>query len=331
MRRSNYKILIIGLGSMGKRRIRNLLFWSVPKERIFGFDSSVLRCQEAAKEYGIATFDVFAAADADIDPDIYIICTPPMSHHEYFLHAAQKKKHFFVEAATANAGYAELQRLSDGSFVAAPSCTFRHFPAIQKIKELLAGGAIGKPLLFNHYLGQYLPDWHPYEDYRKVYFAHKDTGGAREMFPYELVWLTDIFQSPIKKVTGVRGKVSDLEITADDIYSAIVQFENGVVGNMLIDILNRQAGRTLKIIGTSGTLDWDWLGKKIAIFSAGTKDTATVDLLAGKKIGVYNTGEEAYEAEIGAFLEAVEGKQKYPYSFEEDNAILRRLDSFVDI
>ena len=328
---SNHKVLIIGLGSMGKRRIRNLLFWGLPQERIFGFGSSLERCRDAAQEYGIKTFDVFNKADKEIDPDIYIICTPPLSHQEYFLQAAKKKKHFFVEATTANAGYAELEPLLDGSFVAAPSCTFRHFPAVKKIKALLSAGAIGQPLIFNHYLGQYLPDWHPYEDYRQVYFSKKATGGAREMFPYELVWLTDIFKSSVKKVTGRRGKVSALEITADDMYSSIVQLANGVVGNMLIDLLNRQACRTLKIIGTEGTLDWNWLEKEIKIFNIKNNKAEIVNLNGGKKIGKYNTGEDAYEAEIGDFLQAIDGKKKYPYSFPEDEAILKCLNSFADI
>ncbi|MEK7644481.1 MAG: Gfo/Idh/MocA family oxidoreductase, partial [Patescibacteria group bacterium] len=240
-------------------------------------------------------------------------------------------KHFFVEATTRNDGYDDLQPLLDGSFVAAPSCTFRHFPAVVKIKELLLSGLIGKPLSFNHYLGQYLPDWHPYEDYRQIYFAKKDTGGAREMFPYELIWLMGIFQSQVARVIGARGKISDLEMTADDVYHSIIQFENGMVGNMMIDILNRNATRTLKIIGTEGTLDWNWLGKKIEIYDAKIKSTKIIDLTDGKKIGKYNTGEEAYESEMSDFLEAIEGKKKYPYSFEEDDKILSFLDNFIDI
>lgn len=327
---NNLSFLIIGLGSMGKRRIRNLSFLGVARENIYGFDPLATRCEEVAAEYKIKTFNSLPEAE-NTHPDAYIISTPPLSHREFFLPIAKNKKNFFVEATTGNDGYAELHPLLDGSFVAAPSCTFRHFPAVVRIKDLLLSGAIGKPLCFNHYLGQYLPDWHPYEDYRHVYFAKKDTGGAREMFPYELIWLTDIFQSPVGKVTGVRGKISALEMTADDLYGAIIQFENGVVGNMMIDILNRAAGRTLKIIGTEGTLDWNWLGKEIKIYDAKTKTVKIIDLAPGKKVGQYNTGEEAYEAEMKDFIEAIEGKKPYPYTFAEDDRILGFLDSFENL
>jgi predicted dehydrogenase len=265
------------------------------------------------------------------DPDVFVISTPPDKHCDYFLYAAKKKKHFFVEAATSVDGYAELFPLLDNTFVAAPSCTFKYFPGVVKIKSLLKDGAIGKPLSFVHYLGQYLPDWHPYEDYRQVYFAKKGTGGAREMFPYELIWLADIFSDNVKSISGVRGKKSDLEITADDMYAATAQFDNGIVGTMMIDLLNRKASRTLKIIGTEGTLDWDWLGKKITVFDVRTGEDKTLDLDSGKKVEEYNTGEEAYEAEIKDFLEAIEGEKVFPYSFEEDFAILSHLDDFIDI
>ena len=330
MQISNHKFLQIGLGSMGKRRIRNLLFHGISKEQIFGFDLSKDRIKEVEEEFGIKTYTDFDIADKEVAPDSYIISTPPTLHHEYFLHAAKEKKNFFVEVTTRNDGYKELYPLLDDSFVAAPSCTFRYFPAVVKIKELLDDGIIGKPLSFNHYLGQYLPDWHPYEDYRKVYFAQKDTGGCPEMFAYDLVWLTDMFNSSVKKVVGMRGKVSDLEMTADDLYTSVVQFKNGMVGNMMIDLLNRKASRTLKIIGTDGTLDWDWLNHQISIYNADKKETSEIQLLKGKKVGEYNTTEDAYEAELGDFLQAIEGKKKYSYTFQEDEEILNSFDCLID-
>jgi hypothetical protein len=123
----NKNYLQVGLGSMGKRRIRNLLANDVKKENIFGFDLSGEKREEAGKEYGIVTFENFKDAVEKIRPDVYLISTPPDRHREYFLHAAREKKHFFVEVTTHDAGYDELTPLLDGSFVAAPSCTYRFF------------------------------------------------------------------------------------------------------------------------------------------------------------------------------------------------------------
>ncbi len=177
-------------------------------------------------------------------------------------------------------------------------------------------------MTFNHYLGQYLPDWHPYEDYRKVYFAQKETGGAREMFPHELVWLSDIFESFPFKAAGFIDKVSELEMTADDLYCAIVKFKNDIIGNMMIDLLNRKASRTLRVIGTKGTLDWDWLNYEIKLYLP-NKEEKIIKLQEMKKLAHYNTTEDIYRAEMKDFLLAIEGRKKFPHTFEKDWKMLK--------
>ncbi len=316
------KFLQIGLGSMGKRRIRNLLFHKINKDNIYGFDISSKRCDEVAKEYGIKTINNFNQALKEFKPDAFIISTPPDLHERYFLYAAKHKLHFFTEVPTTDKGYKELMPLLNKSFVAAPSCTFRYVPAIKKIKELLYKGTIGKVLSFNHYLGQYLPDWHPYEDYRRIYFAQKETGGCREFLPHELVWLADIFRSKTDKAIGVYNKISKLKISADDIYCVIVQFKNGVIGNMMIDLLNRAASRTLRIIGSEGTLDWDWLNYEIKLHLPDKKEKI-IKLPNIKKLAHYNTTEDIYRAEMKDFLLAIARRKKFPYTFKENWGMLK--------
>ncbi len=89
--------------------------------------------------------------------------------------------------------------------VAAPSCTMRFHPAVQLMRERLAQGTIGRPLAFTHHVGQYLPDWHPWEDYRTYYVSRRETGAAREIVPFELNWLTYLF-GPVTDVAALRGK-----------------------------------------------------------------------------------------------------------------------------
>jgi predicted dehydrogenase len=323
----NKKFLQIGLGSMGKRRIRNLLANGIKKDQIFGFDLVAEKRKEAEEKYGIKVYDNFEKAVAEIKPDVYIISTPPDKHHQYFLAAASVKKHFFVEVTIVDTGYDKLYKLLDDSFVAAPSCTFRYFPAIKKIKEEVKRGTIGRILSFQYHLGQYLPDWHPWEDYKKVYYAQKETGGCREMFPYELIWLTDIIGAKVKKVGGVTAKVSDLEMTADDVYFAVLEFDNKVIGNIAIDLLARTPLRTLRLVGTEGVLDWEWLKYEIRIYQAKTKKWETLKLEKGKSEKGYVATEDMYQEEIKIFLEAIEGKVKYPYTFVENQQVLKTLQA----
>ena len=147
---------VIGLGSMGKRRIRNLLALRVPSTKIFGFDPDRKRCREAEKMFGVKTETDFERGFASWKPSVFIVSTPPDKHSKYFLFAAKRKIHFFVEVTTVDDGYQKLLPLLTPSFVAAPSATFRYAPGVLKLREIIEKGVIGKPLFFQHYLGQYL-------------------------------------------------------------------------------------------------------------------------------------------------------------------------------
>jgi len=318
------RFLVIGLGSMGHRRIRNLRALKVAPKNICGFDPDAKRRAVVEKEHGVSTINDFKKAIAEFRPTAFVISTPPNKHAEYFLYAAKHNIHFFVEVTTVDDGYATLMPLLSKKFVAAPSCTFRYVPAVQKIRELIKKGTIGRVLSFQHYLGQYLPDWHPYEDYRQVYFARKKTGGAREMFPYEICWLNYLVGSSVARIVGVNDKYSDLEMSADDIYAVILEYGNRVLGTLTVDLLNRKAQRTLRIIGSKGTIEWDWLEYEIKVFLPRNK-TRVIKLNKDKKLSHYNTTENIYIAEMKTFLDAIRHKKPYPYSFTEDWEILKTL------
>ncbi len=323
MLKNNLRFLIIGLGSMGKRRIRNLKVHK--QEQVIGFDFSEARRKEVEKEYGITTI----ADLKKLDPKSYdaiIISTPPNQHGEYIRFALKQKKHFFTEVTTSDDGYKEAIR-DKSKIVKAPSHTFRYFLPIKMVKDVMDSGKIGTPLAFQYHMGQYLPDWHPWEDYRKVYFSKKDTGACREMLPFELIWLTWLLQSPVQEVSGYITKVSDLDMPADDIIAANLKFKNGVLGNLIIDVIARKPFRTLKVLGTEGVLEWQWLQALIKVHKAGVADPELIEVPKGNPHKGYLAAEEMYIDEIGAFLDAIHGKRPFPYSFKEDLQNLKALYS----
>ncbi len=112
-----------------------MIFHKISKDQIVGFDVSKKRCEEVSKEYGIKTINNFNRAIKEFNPEVFIISTPPNLHHQYFLYAARHKKHFFVEVPTTDQGYKKLISYLDGSFVAAPSCTFCYVPGVKKSKS----------------------------------------------------------------------------------------------------------------------------------------------------------------------------------------------------
>lgn len=317
------KFLIVGLGSMGKRRIRNL---RVNGERdIVGFDIRADRNKEAEEAYGIRT----VKALSDISPsdfDILIISTSPDAHGEYIRLAVKHKKHFFVEHPTSEDGYKEILANKEAT-IKAPSCTFLFNPAIKVMKQVLEEGKIGKILAFQYHMGQYLPDWHPWEDYRTVYFSKKKTSACREMFCFELIWLNSLIGSEVKEARGTITKLSDLDMDADDTVTATVKYGNNVRGTMLIDVISRKPFRTLRILGSEGVLEWERFDYCVKVFTVKDKKTKVTSIPKGNPEKGYVNEEEMYIAEVKAFLDSIKGRGTYPHSFKDNLSNVRMMEA----
>ena len=320
------KILVVGLGSMGKRRIRNLR--QIGVEGIAGFDPRQDRRDEAQGKYHVHVFSDFAAGMA-WGPGAVVISTPPDLHMTYAKAAADAGMHFFTEAGVSTAGVAEAVAAAQAAgVVAAPSCTMRFHPSVKRIKSLLAESAIGRLLTFTHHCGQYLPDWHPWEDYRDFYVSKRETGACREIAPFELLWLTWLV-GEVELVTGLRGKLSDLDADIDDVYHLLVRCRSGITGHVLVDVVARSALRSLRLLGTDGTIEWSLGEKAVRVYDARSKEWATHEeppAIIEPGYGAFSI-EGMYVDEMTAFLDACDGRAPYPYTYGEDARILAILSA----
>ncbi len=316
------KFLQLGLGSMGKRRIRNLFFNG--ENDIIGYDILQERNEEAKQKYGIKIInDVNKLSEKDFGA--IIISVPPDKHGDYIRFALQHKKHFFVEHPTSDDGYKDILKNKNLDIVKAPSCTMRYYTPVKMMKKILEEGKIGKILAFQYHMGQYLPDWHPWEDYRQVYFSKKETGACREMLPFELIWLNWLMKSKVADISGIMTKSSDLDMNADDIILANLKYENGILGNVIIDVIARKPFRTLRVLGSEGVLDWERFDSVITLYDARSKNTEIIPVPKGHPETGYVNEEEQYNDEIKAFLDAIYDRAPYPFTFEENLENLRML------
>jgi predicted dehydrogenase len=174
-------------------------------------------------------------------------------------------------------------------------------------------------------MGQYLPDWHHWEDYRQVYFSKKETGACREMLPFELIWLNWLFESKVSEIVGSTNKISDLKMDADDIFFANLKYKNGILGNMIIDLISRKPLRTLRILGSNGVLEWEKYDSIIKLYETKSRNTKIIKVTEEYKEKGYVNGEEMYNSEIEAFLDAIKGKKLYPHTFSESHYLLKTL------
>jgi predicted dehydrogenase len=317
------KFLVVGLGSMGKRRIRNLQF--LGEKDIIGYDMRDDRSGECEQKYKIKTFNNIDKA-MGCNPDALIISTPPNHHIEYEILAAKNNKHFFCEAGLLTHGLEELIKISKNKkIIAAPSATWRFNESIKKIKDIVISKKIGNIVALTYHMGQYLPDWHPWEDISKFYVGHKNTSATREMVPFELEWLTWIF-GDIKTISCIKGKISNLPVKIDDVYQLIFQFKSGIIGHLLIEVVSRTPTRILRVVGDKGTIEWNWMEDTVRIYDIKKKKWIENKEERGFKEKGYVAKENMYIKEMKNFINAIKGKEQYVYSLEDDLKILKLLE-----
>lgn len=319
------KILIVGLGSMGKRRVRNLKRAAVTD--IIGFDPRGDRREEAEQKYGIKTVASFEEGLAS-NPDALVISTPPDLHMGFAKAGVEAGKHFFAEAGTTAEGMKDVEQVAaKRGLVAAPSCTYRYQPSIKRMKELIDAGRIGKVLTYTHHCGQWLPDWHPEEDYRKFYVSRRATGACREIVPFELTWVNWLLGEPITRVAAMKGKLSALDCDIDDVYHLLVAHRSGAIGHVQVDVLARAPVRHIRIIGESGTLEWSITEKALRLYEVSTKKWTTFQEPKPRIEEGYSemSNETMYDEEIAAFIAAIKGEARWGNSMDDDYRTLQAL------
>ncbi len=318
------EILVVGLGSMGRRRIRNLL--KLGLKNITGFDPRDDRRKESEKLYKIPTVSTINEG-LEKNPKCMIISTPPDLHYKYALIAIKHDVHFFTEVNLSSVDVKKIiSQLKKKSLVGLPSSTLLYHPLIKKLKSITKK-QIGKTLTVYHHFGHYLPNWHPWEDYRDFYVSKKKTGAAREIIPFELVWLTYLFSS-VKSVYGSIHKVSNLKSDIDDLYQVIIEFSNGIQCMLVIDVISDPAFSETKIIGEKGVILCDHNEGSIKIGKSSKWKKMLIQSGKVEKGYKGNTPSESlYVDEMKNFLSSVKNNKKPNYTFEDELRILEVLDA----
>ena len=155
------KFVVVGLGSMGRRRIR-LLKQISDKYEIVGVDSKAERCQQTENEFSITTLNNLKDALEENKPDGVIISTSPLSHAAIVNEALRASCNVFTELNLVDDMYDEnISLAKEKGKVLFLSSTFLYRDEIRFIKSHINET---KGLLnYNYHAGQYLPDWHPWE------------------------------------------------------------------------------------------------------------------------------------------------------------------------
>ncbi len=322
----NVSVLVIGLGSMGKRRIRNLQ--ALGCTTVFGFDKREDRAKEASSLYKINCFTGFEEALKASSAKAFIISLPPDIHHIYMKKALDLNIPFFVEASVVDTGMKEIIALAkQKNILAAPSSTLFFHPAIKKLFQLIQNNYLGSISNIMYHMGGYLPDWHTYEKVSEFYVSKKETGGAREIVPFELTWMTKLFGFPKQLVATVK-KTIDIEGAPDidDTYNSILDFGNFTM-MLTVDVVTRNAARRLVINGSEKQLEWDWNANCVKVFHHDKQEWEVFEYETISAASGYNKNitEQMYIDEMSAFFKGIENPSSYVNTLEEDHKVLKVL------
>ncbi|MBF4695132.1 Gfo/Idh/MocA family protein [Fusibacter ferrireducens] len=320
------KIVVIGLGSMGRRRVRLIKKYN-DSYKIIGVDLSEERRTLSENEFGIETNESLESVIKNNEINCAMICTSPLSHSKLISLCLKNDMHVFTELNLVTDGYDEnIQLAKEKNKILFLSSTFLHRAEIKKINSLVKEQ--DKMLNYTYHIGQYLPDWHPWENYKDFFVGDKRTNGCREIFAIELPWLIEVF-GDIKDFIVRKSKISSLNIDYDDNYMVIFEHESGHKGMVSIDVVSRKSVRNLEIYGENLYLSWDGSAKGLKMMDI--KNKREDHILLYEKVDQLNqyssfVVENAYYDEIESFFDVIEKDIVLIYNFEKDKKILKLID-----
>lgn len=320
-------ILIVGLGSMGQRRLR-LIQKRYPKYSISGVEFSERRRTEISEMYKIKCYDSLSNALAETDVEAAFVCTPPATHHDVINELLEHSINVFTELNLINKGYTELLELvAKKNLQIFMSSTLLYRKEIQKICELVHSEKL--PLQYTYHVGQYLPDWHPWESYNKFFVGENETNGCREIFAIQLPWILKCFGRSASVGYTSKKKISNLDITYPDSYLVTLEHESGNRGVMIIDVVSRKAISSLEIVGEKLHLFWDGTPSGLKKYNIDTKSLESIELYDSFEHNQnysFNIIEDAYLAEIVCFFDLLSGAGSPLYSLNDDIQTLKLID-----
>ena len=267
------KILMIGLGSIGQRHLRNI-------RRIYGNEPEILayrvrRLQQTfsdemkirdgvnlEEEFGITVYQDLDEALAQ-KPDIAFITNITAKHMECALKVAKAGCDIFLEKPISDTldGVDELQRIvKEKGLVVYVGYQNRYHACIQKVKSLLEQNVIGRLISVDNEFSERLATMHTYEDYSTTYMARSEMGGGPvlNLQIHALDYLQWLFGVP-KAAYAVAGTNSQLKIDVEDFASTIyrVELENGTTIPVYshTDFLQFPPVHVVKVVGEKGRIE----------------------------------------------------------------------------
>jgi predicted dehydrogenase len=308
------KILVFGCGSIGQRHIRNL-------RTIGNFEIAALRTKKGHFKSIPAELEVCEFTDihevVDFAPDAALICNPNSLHVETSAFVAPHVKGIFVEKPLGSItdDFIQLIKIIQANnIVFFVGNNMQFHPIAEKIHEFIQKTSTGK--IINHQIlnGQYLPEWHPYENYQSSYASLKGLGGGvTQTLTHEINFALSISGS-VKMVVSFLPTTSILPIDVDAISDIMLLHKNDSTSQIHLDFIQKNKQRGGVISFELCSIQYDFISNKaIGIF--GKKNTS-VEIFNEQSYNINQT----YINEMRLFLQYID-ERRMRHKFDIRNAM----------
>ena len=277
------KVLIIGLGSIGQRHVRNLrhilgtrielLAYRVRKSpEVITPALTLDDTRNVEQEYGIRSFPALESALEEA-PEVAFVCNPSGLHMDVALKCAEAGCDLFIEKPLSDSltGVDRLvAAVRSRNRIAMVGYQMRFHPCLQQLRILLEEERIGRPLAVRTTVGEYLPFFHRYEDYRETYAARADLGGGVILSQiHEFDYLYSLFGRP-RCVFALGGHWSTLEIDVEDTASILLECSRGgrtLPVHVQLDYLQYPPTRSCEVVGENGKVSIDLVANETTLYT----------------------------------------------------------------
>jgi len=311
--RSVETAVVIGCGSIGQRHIRNLK--KIGIKSIMALRTKKGFHQALPSDLAVIEFDNWD----DIckrKPDIAIISNPTSLHLSTAIQVLPFVKGVFMEKPLSNSldGVDKLTSLikkNNTVFFMGHNLVFH--PIFMNIKKFVNSNDVGNIINLQCQAGHWLPDWHPYEDYKKSYFAKKELGGGVALtLIHEIHMAIELAGKP-QEVVGMKSDSASLDIekNIDIISDIMIRHKSGCVIQIHLDYIQNPFHRSGLITFEKGWISYDFSTQQL--LAQKFDDKAPIVLWNDKN---YDAN-DMYVKQLKCFIEYVEeGRVKHQHDID---------------
>ncbi len=272
------KILILGLGSIGQRHVRNIrnllgnsveiICYRKRKDNHTIIENHSTTPIDPSDSYNIQEYSSLKEA-YDQTPDILFVTNPTSKHINSTLQGLKNNCHVFIEKPLGDSLEnieAIINKVKEKKLIAMLGYQMRFHPAFKLLISLINENKLGNLMSASFCFGEYLPNAHPYEDYQRTYSAKKEQGGG-VVFSYchEIDMIYKLFGIP-SKILAYGSQKSNLKVDVIDNANILIYYEKYTLPiNVQLDYVSFPPRRNCTLIGSLGYFYWDMITNKVTV------------------------------------------------------------------